>query len=168
MTAVAGVWRRDGSSVAAEGARYPTVALSEVRLKIVSDPLRVVLFILTVITISRIHQHYSLLAKARPAVLLVIASVAYAYLNPRYLTTANVMRLWPMRLVTALAVLACCSAAFGISLGGSATFILGSYAKTLAYAFLIAVRIRHVRDLFTYVWSYVVSCGILAFFSIFI
>jgi O-antigen ligase len=167
MTAVAGVWKRDGSGVAA-GTPYPPVARSEGRLKIVRDPLRVVLFILTVITISRIHQHYPLLAKARPAVLLVIASVAYAYLNPRYLTTANVMRLWPMRLVTALAVLACCSAAFGISLGGSASFILGSYTKTLAYGFLIAVSFRHVRDLFTFVWAYVVSCGILGFFSIFV
>src|SRR6266571_3849363 len=114
MTAVVSAWRRDGSGVTA-GTPYPTVARFDGRLKIVRDPLRVALFILTVITISRIHQHYPLLAKARPAVLLVIASVAYAYLNPRYLTTANVMRLWPMRLVTALAVLACCSAAFGIS-----------------------------------------------------
>ena len=73
-----------------------------------------------------------------------------------------------MRLVTALAVLACCSAAFGISLGGSASFILGSYAKTLAYGFLIAVSIRHVRDLFTFLWAYVTSCGILAFFSMFV
>jgi hypothetical protein len=167
MTAVAGVWRRDGSGVAAR-TPYSTVAASDGRLKIVRDPLRLVLFILTVITISRVHQHYSLLAKARPAVLLVIASVAYAYLNPRYLTTENVMRLWPMRLVTALAFLACCSAAFGTSLGGSASFILSSYAKTLAYGFLIAVSIRHVRDLFTFVWAYVISCGILAFFSIFI
>jgi O-antigen ligase len=57
---------------------------------------------------------------------------------------------------------------FGISLGGSATFILDSYAKTLAYAFLIAVSIRHVRDLYTFVWAYVLSCGILAFLSIFV
>jgi O-antigen ligase len=33
---------------------------------------------------------------------------------------------------------------------------------------LIAVSIRHVRDLFTFVWAYVLSCGILAYFSIFV
>jgi O-antigen ligase len=33
---------------------------------------------------------------------------------------------------------------------------------------LIAVSIRHVRDLFTFVWAYVISCGILSFFSIFV
>ena len=52
--------------------------------------------------------------------------------------------------------------------GGSASFILNSYVKTLAYAFLIALSIRHVRDLFTFVWAYVISCGILSFFSLFI
>jgi O-antigen ligase len=137
-------------------------------LAIVRDPLRVVLFVLTVITISRVHQHYPVLEKFRPALLLVVASVGYAYLNPRYLTRTNVLQVWPMRLVAILGILACCSAAFGISLGGSASFILSSYGKTLAYAFLLAVSIRHVRDLFTFVWAYVISCGILAFFSLFV
>ena len=159
-------------SVAA-GRRLPGTASKPLagaaaRLALVVDPLRIALFILTVLTISRVHEHYPQLAKFRPALLLVAASVGYAYLNPRYLTRANVLRLWPMRLVAILGVLACGSAAFGISLGGSASFILSSYGKTLAYAFLIAVSIRHVRDLFTFVWAYVISCGILAFFSIFI
>ena len=167
MTAVSGASSLVGSRVAT-GGWEAVVGIGERPLTIVRDPLRVVLFILTVITISRVHQHYPVLAKFRPAVLLVIASVAYAYLNPRYLTRANVLRLWPMRLVTALAVLSCCSAAFGISLGGAASFILDSYAKTLAFGFLIAVSIRHVRDLFTFVWAYVASCGILSFFSIFV
>jgi O-antigen ligase len=78
------------------------------------------------------------------------------------------LQLWPVRLFAILGVLACTSAAFGISLGGSAAFILDSYVKTLAYAFLIAVSIRHVRDLFTFVWAYVISCGILSYFSIFV
>lgn len=138
------------------------------RLRIVRDPLRVALFVLTLITISRIHQHYAILQKVRPALLLVVASIGYAYLNPRYLTDTNVLRLWPMRLVAILGVLACASAPFGLSLGGSAAFILDSYAKTLAYAFLLAVSVRHVRDLFTFVWAYVVSCGILAYFSLFV
>jgi O-antigen ligase len=137
-------------------------------LALVWDPLRITLFVLTILTISRVHEHYPVLAKFRPALLLVIASVAYAYLNPRYLARANVLRAWPMRLVAALGVLSCFSAAFGISLGGSASFILNNYAKTLGYAFLIAVSIRHVRDLYTFVWAYVISCGILSFFSIFV
>ena len=167
MSAVAGASNL-GRPVVAARASKPPVGTAAAPLALVRDPLRMVLFVLTIITISRVHQHYPVLEKFRPALLLVIASVGYAYLHPPYLTRSNVLRFWPMRLVAALGVLACCSAAFGISLGGSASFILGSYVKTLAYAFLIAVSIRHVRDLFTFVWAYVVSCGILSFFSIFV
>jgi len=137
-------------------------------LSIVRDPLRLLLFALTILTVSRVHQHYPLLMKLRPALLLVIAATGYAYLNPRFLTRENVLKLWPMRLVAVLGILACCSAVFGISLGHTATFFLEWYVKTLVYAFLLAVSIRHVRDLYTFVWAYVLSCGILSFFSLFV
>jgi O-antigen ligase len=138
------------------------------RLTIVRDPLRVLLFLLTVLTVSRVHQHYPILMKLRPALLLVVAAAGYAYLNPRYLSRQNVLDFWPMKVIVLLGVLACCSAAFGISLGRTAHFILDIYIKVLAYAFLLVVSIRHVRDLFTFVWGYVVGCGILAFFSLFV
>jgi O-antigen ligase len=155
---------RPGVSQVAPG----SPAITNARLRIVRDPMRILLFVLTVLTVSRIHQHYPLLMKLRPALLLVIAAGAYAYLNPRFLTRVNVLKLWPMRFLMFLGVLACCSAVFGISLGRSASFILDDYIKTLMYAFLLAVSIRNVRDLFTYVWAYVISCGILAFFSLFV
>src|SRR5687768_3005244 len=160
----AGSWPLNSRNLARPVAR----SAAQGSLRIERDPLRIALFVLTILTISRVHMHYPVLASLRPALLLVGASIGYAYLNPRYLTRANLLRLWPMRLVVGLAILACGSVAFGISLGGSALFILDSYAKTLAYAFLIAVSIRHVRDLYTFVWAYVVSCGILSFFSLFV
>jgi hypothetical protein len=138
------------------------------RLALVVDPLRVLLFVLTVLTVSQVHQHYPILLKLRPALLLVAASGGYAYLNPRYLTRANPLQLWPMRLVAALGLLACCSAVFGISLGRSGSFILSVYCKVIIYAFLLAFSIRQAKDLFTFVWAYVVGCGILAFFSLFV
>jgi len=70
--------------------------------------------------------------------------------------------------VAILGVQACGSAVFGISLGAAASYILDSYGKTLIYAFLLAISIRHVRDLYTFVWAYVVSCAILVFFSLFV
>ena len=73
------------------------------------------MFVLTILNVSRVHQHYPVLGKFRPALLLVVASVGYAYLNPKFLTRANVLKLWPMRVIAILAVLSCCSAAFGIS-----------------------------------------------------
>ena len=138
------------------------------KLVIVRDPLRVLLFLLTILTISRAHQHFPLLAKVRPAFLLTIASIGYAFLYPSTLTRENVLKNWPMQLTAALAILACFSVAFGISLGGSASFILDSYSKTLACAFLLAVSIRHARDLFTFVWAYVIACAVLTYFSLFV
>ena len=91
-------------------------------LRMVHDPLRTALFVLTILNISRVHQHYPMLARMRPALLLVVASIGYAYLKPRYLSPTNVLKRWPMRLVLILGILACCSAAFGISLGRSARF----------------------------------------------
>ena len=137
-------------------------------LTLVGDPLRMLLFLLTVVTISRVHLHYPILAKLRAVLLLTLGAVAYAYLNPRHLTTANVLKPWPMRLVAILGVLACCSAAFGISLGNSALFILDSFFKTLMYAFLLAMAVRQARDLYTFVWAFVIACGILALFSMFV
>ncbi len=137
-------------------------------LALVRDPLRILLFLLTILTISRVHLHYPILAKLRPVLLLSILALGYVYLNPRELTRTNVLSLWPMRLVATLGILACCSAPFGLSLGGSASFILDSYSKTIAYSFLIAMSIRHSRDLYTYVWAYVISCGILAVFAMFV
>ena len=134
MSAIAGTSSLPRPGVAARASR-PLGGAVAAPLSLVRDPLRITLFVLTILTISRVHEHYPVLAKSRPALFLVIASIGYAYLNPRYLTRTNVLKLWPMRLVAALGVLACCSAAFGISLGGSASFILDSYVKTLAYAF---------------------------------
>jgi hypothetical protein len=148
-------------------ARQRIEAVGE-QLTLVRDPLRIAMFVLTILTVSRVHQHYRAIGKLRPALLLVVASVGYAYLHPRFLTRANVLKLWPMRNIAVLGVLACCSAVFGISLGASASFILDAYAKVLAYAFLVALSIRHVRDLYTFVWAYVISCGILAYFSLFV
>ncbi len=157
-----------GRASPARGRRARPAVNPNDMLGFVTDPMRVSLFVLTILTISRVHQHYPFLAKFRPALLLVLASAGYAYLHPVYLTKAKVFKTWPMRLTVILAVLSCCSAAFGISLGRSASFILNSYSKTLLYAFLMALSIRHVRDLYTYVWAYAISCGILSFFSLFV
>jgi len=139
---------------------------SNTRLTLVTDPLRLLLFVLTIVTISRVHLHYPVLAKVRPVLLLSVVAVGYAFLYPQSLTRANIFARWPMRVVAIIGFLACCSAPFGISLGNSALFILDSFSKTLAFAFLVALCVRHVRDLYTMVWAFVISCGILAFLAV--
>lgn len=155
--------------VASGGRRRTRAGVAKAgKLRFAMDPMRLTISVTMILTVSRIHQHYSFFAKFRPVLLLVFASAAYAYLYPRYLTRVNVLRLWPMQLVAALSILACGSAVFGISLGGSASFILNDYMKTVIYAFLVAVSVRNIHDLYTFIWAYVISCGILNFFSLFV
>lgn len=138
------------------------------RLAMVLDPMRLMLIALTIINISRVHQSVPALVKLRPGLLLVVAAAGYAYMNAKSLTRANIMAFWPMRRVALLAVVSVASVAFGIALGKSALFILNGFSKTVLFAFLITLCVRHVRDLYTFVWALAASCGILSFLSIFV
>lgn len=134
-------------------------------LTITRDPLRILLFLLTIVTVSRVHGYVGLSA-LRPALLLVGLTGAYVFLNPRTVIWTGLLRTWPVKLIAALGVMACISVPFGISIGGSGAFILNTYAKVLLYAFLLVLAIRHVRDLYTFVWAYVVSSGILVILAV--
>src|SRR2546425_211722 len=101
------------------------------------DFLRIALFALLVITVSRIHQNFPVLERLRPGFVLFWLAVLGAVLNPKFRTVQAVLVTWPAKVVIGLAVLACLSAPFGMSLGGSATFIIDEYSKTLILAFLL-------------------------------
>ena len=136
-------------------------------LKLARDPLRISLFLLTIITISRVHQHWKFIGKLRPALVLAFLTAVYAYLNPRLIERRGPFYTWPAKVTVALGVLACLSAAFGISLGGSAMFIITEYSKTLVFAFLLFAAIRNATDLYTLAWAYVVSAAILVWMALF-
>jgi O-antigen ligase len=146
------------------GARRP-LAGAAMRLNL--DPLRGALFGLVVLSVSRIHSYYPFVAKLRPLLLLVAFTGVYAFLNPKKIAAGN-LQLKPARLVMAVAVWACLTTAFGISLGGSAKFILDEFSKTVLLCVLLMVGIRGPRDLLTVVWSYVIGCAVLAYLSLFV
>jgi O-antigen ligase len=137
-------------------------------LKLNFDPLRLFLALLMLLVVGRVQQHWRIIAVFRPALVLAGFTMIYAFMNPRKLAPEGLFRTWPARLVAALGIWACLSAPFGISLGGSGRFILEDYSKTLIFCFLLIAAIRDARDLYTFVWSYVVSCAILVWFSIFV
>jgi O-antigen ligase len=136
-------------------------------LRLNLDPLRAALLVLMVLSVSRLHQYFPLLAKVRPLLLLVGFTAAYAFLNPKKIAADN-LKMRPPRLVMAIAIWACLSAPFGISLGGSAKFILDEFSKTILLFVLLVVAIRGTRDLLTIIWGYVLGCTILSYFSLFI
>lgn len=132
------------------------------------DALRLAVCALTLLTVSRIHQHFPMLSAARPAVVLAGCAFLYATLKPGALSGAAWFRTWPARVVAGLAILACLSALFGISFGASATTILEDFSKVLIFAFLLMATIRSARDLSGYVWAYVLSAGVLVWLSLFV
>ena len=136
--------------------------------EIVRDPLRILMVLLTLFTIGRLHQQYPFLAKFRPALLLTLLVGAYAFMNKKSLSTARPLATWPARLMLAMLLFACIGAPFGISLGASATFILGVYAKVILFAFLLIFSIRGSQDLYTLVWGYVASSALVAWLALFV
>jgi O-antigen ligase len=146
------------------GTRRPLIGGA---LKLNLDPLRLALFGLVVLSVSRIHSYYPLIAKLRPLLLLVMFTGLYAFLNPKKIAADN-LQLKPARLVMIIAIWACIGTPFGISLGGSGKFILDEYSKTILLCFLLIVGIRNPRDLLTVVWSYVIGCAALSYLSLFV
>lgn len=144
-------------------ARRPTPR----RIPLKFDGLRLGLFLLIVINVSRVHQAVALIGKMRPGLLLVLLTGVYALANPRKLSTVGLLKTTEARLIFWLFILTCVSATLGISLGNSAKFLIDNYVKTIIAAFLLLAGIRQVQDLFTLIWAYVVSAGILSYMAIF-
>jgi len=130
------------------------------------DPVRILLFLLTVATISRVPQHFPAIAALRPALLLALGALAAALFTPRSLALKNLSSAWQPKVMMGLTFAAILSVPFGISMGGSAKYFLDEYAKVLVFAFLVMVAIRGPRDLLFFVWAYVISAGILSWFSL--
>jgi O-antigen ligase len=95
-----------------------------------------------------------------------LAALAAAVFVKGAFASDNLRDTWPPKVIYGLAIAACVSAAFGISLGSSARFFLEVYLKTLVFALLLIAATRNVRDLRLFVWAYVLSVGILSYFSI--
>lgn len=138
------------------------------RIGLSTDPMRLSLFLLTIITVSRVHQHYPILAKLRPGLLLVAATTVYAFLYPKYLVKGSIFKYWPPRAVAAFGFWALLSGVFGISLGNSFKFVMDEYSKTLVYGFLLVAALRNAKDVYTIVLAYALSSTILVYFSQFV
>ena len=112
-------------------------------------------------------MHFPLLAAVRPGLVLVALALVFAIARPKRLAGSAIFKTWPARVTIAFLVLACLSAPFGISLGGSASFILSDYSKTILLAILLMLSMRSARDLYTIAWGYVIGTGVLIWMSLF-
>ncbi|MEO8199498.1 MAG: O-antigen ligase family protein [Gemmatimonadota bacterium] len=137
-------------------------------LKLADDPYRRLMFLIVIMTISRIHQNFRFLNPLRPALTVTLLAAMYAYLNPKFLVDGPLTRTWPGKTIAGLFLAACLSVPFGISIGGSGKFILDEYIKTIVFGFLVIAAIRNTRDLYSMMWSFVIACGALSYLSLFV
>jgi len=130
--------------------------------------MRMLLFAIIVMAISKIHANFNFLTRLHPAQLAVLLALFYAMANPKSLATGKLLRTWPAKVMAGLGLMACLSVPFGLSMGGAAAFFLNEYSKTLVLAFLVLAAIRNTRDLYTMVWAYVAGTACLAYLAIFV
>jgi len=131
------------------------------------DLLRVSLVAVVFLSVGRAHQHYPILAVFRPALTLVGLATVMALLQPKYLNRAPILSTWQAKIVAAIGAMALASAPLGISLGGSAVFILSDFSKTLLLFFLLVAAIRNAHDLVVLTWGFVLGCAFLIYLSLF-
>lgn len=135
---------------------------------VLKDPFRLFLLALLVQTVSKIGSFLGPTAKMRPAVVLFALALLFALANFEKVFNRDLLKWTVPRLIIAQGVVACLSAIFGISLGHSATFILYSYWKTLAFAFLLMTSLRTIADVRRTVWAAALAGFILCFIGLFI
>lgn len=131
------------------------------------DVLRLMLFVLVVVNISRMHEYFGGISKMRPALVASAIAVLCIFLQPKLVSLPRALRYWPGKLLVSFFVLACLSVPFGISQGAAGSFILNAYGKVILAAFLIAATTPTGRELFVLIWGYVASAAVLAFMSLF-
>ncbi len=137
------------------------------RGSITSDPFRLALMIVVVITVSNIHGVVPEVAKLRPALLLTAFALAYAFLNPKKEASHKFLDYWPAKVVLALGVVASLSVPFSISMGSAGRFVVETYAKVIVLSLLIMISMETARDFGYFVWSYVVSAAALTYQAVF-
>lgn len=132
------------------------------------DPVKISLFVLTIIAVSRIHQHWKIIGRLRPALVMVALLAFYAIANPRSVKADNLVKYWPAKVVMAICALAYLSIPFGISMGNSGLFVLNVFSRTIVYALLVMVAVKSARDVYFHAWSYTIGAGILSWLSLFV
>lgn len=132
-----------------------------------TTPFMWAMMVLTVLALSRAQAIVGPLAAMRPAMLMVMVAGVYAFLRPSVMNLRIVKRSWPPKVLIALAVTACLSVPFGISIGRAGLFVLTDYWKILLYTFLLMVALQTPADLHRVIWAVVVGTGLQAFLSLF-
>lgn len=130
-------------------------------LKPTADAVRICLFGIMMINISSVQMYMGPVRLLRPGLVFLALAILLALIKPSAVAWKNMTASYPSKWVIVFFGLACASAVFGLSLGGSANYILRVYGRNLLFFFLLVIAIRNVRDLALLMWSFVASVGVL-------
>jgi O-antigen ligase len=156
---------RGGAALAASPALEPQAA-SAAPYRI--DALRIAVAAIMLFSLGRLHEYIPFLGLLRPALLATLVAIGYALLQPGALVRAPLLRTWPAKVIVALALMACISAPFGLSLGGSFAYVLNVYSRVIVFAFLLIAATRDYRDLRFFIWTYLVGTAAMCYVGIFV
>jgi len=156
------------TNVAGSQGRRRVRPVLKVKTGVFSDPFRLCLMALIVLSLSRFGGYFGILRLLRPALLLFVFCVGYAFLHKQKLNATNLVGSWSVGLINAIGLVALGSTVFGISLGHSAVFILDNFVKTLAITYLMILTIRDLSDVRRLCWAFALGGIVLAYLSIFV
>jgi len=148
-------------SVRRRGNPSAAAALLRVSLTPTADAVRICLFGIMLINISAIQMYMGPVRLLRPGMTFLALALLLVILKPRLVDWKNMTASYPSKWVLVFFALACGSALFGLSMGGSGTYIMNVYSRNLIFFFLIVIAIRNVHDLALLMWSFVASVGVL-------
>ena len=121
-----------------------------------ADAVRICLFGIMMVNISAIQMYMGPVRALRPGMTFLALALLLVILKPKLVDWKNMTAAYPSKWVIVFFGLACGSALFGLSLGGSGSYILNVYSRNLIFFFLIVIAIRNIHDL---ALADVVLCG---------
>lgn len=159
----------DVGGTVAGGALAPAQRTGNTRAKTERlDLLRKLIFLYILFGVGRIHEHFAFLSHLRPVLLSFVLICGYILLSPQSVNLMNVFRTKPGKALVGLAVIACLSVPFGISLGGAAVFIIEEYASVLIFTTLMIAAMTTTNQLRMLMFAFVASGAFWVYLSLFV
>lgn len=131
-------------------------------------PLAWLIFIYILVSVGRVHQHFSFLSPLRPALLTFFLICGYVVLVPRALDLSILWRTWPGKAIVLLGSIAIISAPFGISLGASGMFMIQDFAAIILFAAIMVSAVGTLAVTRMVMAAFVVSAGFWLYLSYFV
>lgn len=132
------------------------------------DPMRIALFAFIVVSIARVHQFVPALAVLRPGLLTLAVAAGFAVLVPGKVAWKNVTGTWMGRAVVVYAATAVVASFAGISLGGSASYLMSDFSKVIISTLILMAAIGTASDLRLFLWAYVLSMAVWIYMAFFV